>query len=208
MEEVLDAQRGGLLPDASRARFLRHRAICSAAGSTPLNDPLNHDTVGCVVLDADGHVAAGVSSGGISLKYSGRVGEAAMYAAGVWTQQSSSDSVRVAVSCSGTGEQIMHQLLAKTVADALALGGEDDSVERVKGVLHRAAESTAGFGESAVGFVAIEAGEDGAVHLGHTTPSLAAAIWTARRPRSTRFILSRKREGAPIAHQTHYFPTT
>jgi hypothetical protein len=49
-------------------------------------DSLVQDTVGGVVVDAWGRTAAGVSSGGITLKADGRVGEAAMFACGCWAQ--------------------------------------------------------------------------------------------------------------------------
>lgn len=42
------------------------------------------DTVGALVVDACGRVAAGVSSGGLALKTEGRVGEAAVIGAGAW----------------------------------------------------------------------------------------------------------------------------
>jgi len=57
------------------------------------------DTVGAISWDSGGKLAAGVSSGGLLLKYPGRIGEAAVFGAGCWSQ---SDS-QIGVACSVSG---------------------------------------------------------------------------------------------------------
>lgn len=84
-----------------------------------------------------GHTtAAGVSSGGILMKFPGRVGEAAIYGSGCWAQknfQSKRDSPvplvektitgrSVACSTSGTGEQLMQSFFAMNCAQSLRDG--------------------------------------------------------------------------------------
>jgi len=79
------------------------------------------DTVGVVVLDADGNVAASVSSGGIALKQSGRVGQASCYGCGCWAQrQIKNTNSSVAVSTTGCGEHLVRTLLAKECGQGLA----------------------------------------------------------------------------------------
>lgn len=46
------------------------------------------DTVGAIAVDATGNVAAAVSSGGIMFKDVGRIGQASMYGAGCFAEES------------------------------------------------------------------------------------------------------------------------
>ncbi|GMH32919.1 hypothetical protein BSKO_00753 [Bryopsis sp. KO-2023] len=78
------------------------------------------DTVGCVVVDSQGAVCAGVSSGGLAVKVSGRVGEAALYGAGCWAKHC--NTLRfpsVATSVSGVGELVSRALVARLSAHSM-----------------------------------------------------------------------------------------
>ncbi|HEY8209470.1 MAG TPA: isoaspartyl peptidase/L-asparaginase [Myxococcaceae bacterium] len=74
-------------------------------------------TVGAVALDARGHVAAATSTGGISFKRRGRIGDTPLVGCGTYADDASG-----AVSATGHGEHIIRVVLAKTACDLLEVG--------------------------------------------------------------------------------------
>nr|6UGK_A Chain A, Threonine aspartase 1,Threonine aspartase 1 [Homo sapiens]6UGK_B Chain B, Threonine aspartase 1,Threonine aspartase 1 [Homo sapiens] len=77
-------------------------------------------TVGAVVVDHEGNVAAAVSSGGLALKHPGRVGQAALYGCGCWAENTGAHNpYSTAVSTSGCGEHLVRTILARECSHAL-----------------------------------------------------------------------------------------
>ncbi|XP_034040722.1 threonine aspartase 1 isoform X2 [Thalassophryne amazonica] len=78
------------------------------------------DTVGAIVVDLDGNVAAAVSSGGLALKHPGRVGQAAHYGCGCWAENACNmNPYSTAVSTSGCGEHLIRTMLARECSSAM-----------------------------------------------------------------------------------------
>lgn len=73
-------------------------------------------TVGCVALDQNGNLAAGTSTGGMTNKKYGRVGDAPIIGAGTYAND------QVAVSCTGWGEYYIRAVAAYDVAAQLKYG--------------------------------------------------------------------------------------
>jgi Asparaginase len=74
-------------------------------------------TVGAVALDADGNLAAGTSTGGISDKEFGRVGDSPIIGAGTYASNKS-----CAVSATGQGEFFIRGVAAHSVASRVRFG--------------------------------------------------------------------------------------
>jgi beta-aspartyl-peptidase (threonine type) len=98
-----------------RARRL-HAERLAGASSSSARAPLL-DTVGAVALDAEGHVAAAVSTGGMSLKRVGRVGDSPIVGAGFWAD----DRVAACVT-TGVGEALLRQGTARRCVQLVADG--------------------------------------------------------------------------------------
>jgi len=75
--------------------------------STAINP--GHDTVGAVAMDSSGKLACATSTGGISMKMPGRVGDSPLIGCGGYANKEG------AVSSTGHGESIMKVLLAREV---------------------------------------------------------------------------------------------
>lgn len=109
-----------------------------ADSDTPADEDGKYGTVGAVALDCHGNLAAGTSTGGLTNKRFGRVGDSPIIGAGTYA-----DNRSVAVSATGTGEmfiraaaafntaaqvRLQHKPIAEaadnTLAEITAIGGE------------------------------------------------------------------------------------
>lgn len=82
----------------------------------------NHDykfgTVGCVALDQAGNLAAGTSTGGMTNKKYGRVGDAPIIGSGTYCNNETAG-----ISCTGWGEFYIRSVVAKTISDLMEYKG-------------------------------------------------------------------------------------
>jgi L-asparaginase / beta-aspartyl-peptidase len=87
------------------------------------NDAARHGTVGAVARDRQGNLAAATSTGGITAKLPGRVGDCPVFGAGTWA-----DNETCAVSATGTGEFFIRWAVAHEIAARIRHRG--DTLER------------------------------------------------------------------------------
>lgn len=85
------------------------------------NDPARrHGTVGAVALDVHGNLAAATSTGGMTGKAPGRVGDTPCIGAGTFA-----DNKTCAVSATGHGEAFIRHMAAAEIAARIKYAGED-----------------------------------------------------------------------------------
>lgn len=77
-----------------------------------------HGTVGCVALDQSGKIAVATSTGGIFNKFPGRVGDSPLSGCGTYADDLGG------VSCTGSGEDIIRIVMAKSALDFLKTSGD------------------------------------------------------------------------------------
>ena len=109
---ILDADTSTAVPPtipAALRRTTRTRTAASRRGDTKSKKPIG--TVGAVACDAGGNLAAATSTGGMTNKKLGRIGDTPLVGAGTYA-----DSATCAVSCTGHGEYFMLGVAAYDVA--------------------------------------------------------------------------------------------
>lgn len=156
-----------VVPREQAAWAARHAAEAQGQHSEPAAafQPVGHDTVGAVALDAAGNLAVGNSTGGTFYKHPGRVGDTPIIGCGLYA-----DNTLGAAACTGWGEQIMKTVLAKTAVDHIALlGSARDAANVAIAFFHH---RIGGLG----GVICIA--PTGEVGMAHSTPYLAHAYRT------------------------------
>lgn len=128
---------------------------------------LRMGTVGAVALDAGGHLAAGTSTGGLTNKRSGRVGDSPIIGAGTYAE----DKV-CAVSCTGHGEFFIRNSVAHDVAARMKYGGTTLTVS-ADAVVQERLKSQKGMG----GLIAVD--DKGNIKVSYNTTGMFRAWFGA-----------------------------
>ncbi len=116
-------------------------------------------TVGAAAIDEEGRIAAGTSTGGMSMKLPGRVGDSAIIGAGTYACEFGG------VSATGHGEPIIRHVFSKLAADAVGNVGVREALDMV---IEMGLEHDARFG-----IIGVE--ENGAVAQCFSTRAMAWA---------------------------------
>ncbi len=135
------------------------KAERTAGGAAPARW---YSTVGAVALDRDGNLAAGTSTGGLTNKRWGRVGDTPIIGAGTYA-----NNATCAVSATGTGEYFIRFVVAHSICehvrDGLSIG------EAAGRLIHDVLPTAGGDG----GVIAMDA--TGNIAMPHNTPGMYRA---------------------------------
>ena len=137
----------------------RRRQLEEALAAGNAVDPIKYGTIGAVAVDVHGDVAAATSTGGITAKRWGRVGDSPLIGAGTYA-----DNRAAAVSATGSGEYFIRAVAAHEVAARMRLGGE--SLQQAIDAVLADIASLGGKG----GLIAVAPNGDAA--WGFTTPAM------------------------------------
>ena len=138
----------------------REREQRQAAGETlPVTPGTYFGTVGAVALDASGHIAVATSTGGMTNKRWGRVGDAPVIGAGTYANE------RCGISGTGWGEFYLRAVAAHDICARVALRGDPIAVA-AEDVINRVIPALGGDG----GAIGLDA--EGTIVMPFNTPGM------------------------------------
>lgn len=114
---LLDHDAAALAAKAAQATQATQATQVTEAGTDPIDPDKKFGTVGAVACDAQGNLAAATSTGGVTNKQVGRVGDTPVFGAGCYA-----DDV-AAVSATGTGEMFIRTVAAYDVSAQMRYAG-------------------------------------------------------------------------------------
>lgn len=147
---------------------LDHDERYGVIGANGLDPKDKTGTVGAVARDAQGHLAAATSTGGMTNKVPGRLGDSPVIGAGNWA-----DDESCCVSATGHGEFFLRTVLAYDIHARMVYGGQPLTAA-AQAVLDRI-EAMGGSG----GLIAID--RDGQVALPFNSPGMYRASYSPER---------------------------
>ena len=137
----------------------RRRQLHELLAADGFDDEVKYGTVGAVAVDVNGHVAVATSTGGLTAKRWGRVGDSPLIGAGTYA-----DDRSAAASATGSGEYFIRAVAAHQLAERVQLGGE--SLQTALDAVLADIEALGGKG----GLIAVA--PDGEAAWGFTTPAM------------------------------------
>ena len=97
----------------------RRRQLDELLAKGGFDADVKYGTVGAVAVDGSGHVAAATSTGGLTAKQWGRIGDSPLIGAGTYA-----DDRAAAVSATGSGEYFIRAVAGHQLAERIRLAGE------------------------------------------------------------------------------------
>lgn len=144
----------------SRFKSLERARAAEQQGYLDYLPDYKYGTVGCVVLDQEGNLAAGTSTGGMTNKRYNRIGDAPIIGAGTYA-----DNASVAVSCTGHGEYFIRYAVAYDLAARLTYTNADLQTAADELVHKKLVEK-----EGSGGLIAVD--KDGNIAMPFNTPGM------------------------------------
>jgi beta-aspartyl-peptidase (threonine type) len=163
LEQGIELVPGSYFHTERRWKQLEDAQKAERTASAPADDIGYFGTVGAVARDKDGNLAAATSTGGMTNKRWGRIGDSPIIGAGTYA-----DNATCAVSATGSGEYFIRAVVAHEICARVRLAGVS-AAEAARDVIHGKLKDIGGDG----GVIVVD--KDGRLSLEFNTEGMFRA---------------------------------